>query len=148
MGKWIDMPPVWLLGALGVVWALGRAVPEPAFGGWARVVAPVLVLAGLALIAAAAVEFRRSRTTIIPHEMPQAMVAHGVYRLSRNPIYLGDALILTGAVFWWQAVLPLVVLPVFLWVIRARFILPEEARLEAAFPDAFAAYRARTRRWI
>ncbi|MDF0602926.1 methyltransferase [Psychromarinibacter sp. C21-152] len=148
MGKWIDMPPVWLLGAVALAWGLGQAVPEPSFGGWARAVAPVLVLAGLALIAAAAWEFRRARTTIIPHEAPQAMVAQGVYRLSRNPIYLGDALILAGAILWGQAVVPLVLLPLFVWIIRARFILPEEARLAAAFPDAFAAYRARTRRWI
>jgi protein-S-isoprenylcysteine O-methyltransferase Ste14 len=107
----------------------------------------LLVAAGLALAVAAAVEFRRARTTIIPHEEPSAIVTSGVYRLSRNPIYLGDALILTGLGLRWDSVLALVLVPVFVAVVTARFIVPEEGRLKARFGAEYAAWAARVRRW-
>ncbi len=146
--KWIDMPPVWLAAALVLARLAGLAVPAPAFGDWAELAGPLLVLAGLALMAAAAAHFLRAKTTIVPHEVPRSLIATGIYRFSRNPIYLGDVLILAGAVLYWRAALPLVLVPLFAWILRVRFILPEEARLGDAFPAAFESYRARTRRWL
>jgi protein-S-isoprenylcysteine O-methyltransferase Ste14 len=76
------------------------------------------------------------------------LITGGLYRYSRNPIYLGDALILAGLILRWDAVLAVPVLPLFVFLIQRRFILPEEARLAAAFPSAFESFRASTRRWI
>lgn len=146
--KWLDTPPVWLVGCLVLAWAMARLWPEPALGAWAGWAGPVLILAGLALIAAAAWEFRRAQTTIVPHETPRALIDGGVYRLSRNPIYLGDALILLGAILLWRAPLSLLLVPVFVWIVQVRFVQPEEARLAATFPDAYRAYAARVRRWL
>ena len=140
------MPPVWLLGALCVAWASQDFGPR--LGAWAPAAGVLLVLAGLALIVVAALEFRRAKTTLIPGEEPSALVTSGIFRYSRNPIYLGDALILAGAVCYWQSVLGLILVPVFAWIIRTRFIAKEERLLTETYPTEFEAYRAGTRRWL
>lgn len=144
----LDYPPVWLALGLALVWAHARLIPMPPAPGWVAGLGVLLAAAGVALMLAAAARFSRARTTIIPHRDPSRLVTGGVYRLSRNPIYLGDALILAGAVLWWQAWPALWVLPGFVWIITARFIRPEEARLRAAFGAEFDAFAARTRRWL
>ena len=145
--KWIDLPPVWLAVFAALGWVQAVWLPVGSFGAFGDWLGGGLVLLGLGLAVAAAVEFRRARTTIIPHEEPTSIVTSGVYRLSRNPIYLGDALILAGLGLRWDSVLALVLVPVFVAVITRRFILPEEARLRARFGAEFSALAARVRRW-
>lgn len=142
-----DYPPVWLAAFAGLGWLAGRIAPHGPPGqtgiGWG------LVAAGLALMVAAAWRMLRHRTTVDPHGQPRALVTDGIFGLSRNPIYLGDALILIGLCLIFHAPLTVpILLPVFVAVISRRFIMVEEARLAAAFPADFAAYRSRTRRWI
>jgi protein-S-isoprenylcysteine O-methyltransferase Ste14 len=144
----LDLPPVWLAGFAALVWAQPRLFGPVGLGRWGEVLGAGLIGAGLALMAAAGVEFLRHRTTIVPHRMPAALVTTGIYRLSRNPIYLGDALILAGLALLWQALPALVLVPVFVWLINARFIRGEEARLAARFGADFAAWRDRVRRWL
>ena len=108
----------------------------------------ILALAGIAAILLAGVEFRRHKTTIIPHEMPSTMVQSGIYGVSRNPIYLGDVLLLTGLSLRWESLLGILSVPLFAWIISRRFIQPEEDRLREAFGPAFDAYAERVRRWI
>ena len=145
--KWIDLPPVWLGLFVALGWVQATRFPLGSFGAAGDWIGALLVGAGLALAVAAAVEFRRARTTIIPHEEPSAIVTSGVYRFSRNPIYLGDALILAGLGLRWDSVLALVLVPVFVAVITARFIRSEETRLRARFGAEFEAWAARVRRW-
>ena len=147
--KMIDMPPVWLLLFLGLAY-----VPVRAFPG-AMLQHPVLdLLGGLAvgggvvLMLLALMEMRRQRTTVVPHMEADTLVTGGVFARSRNPIYLGDALVLAGFVLFWGAWPSVVLVPLFMWVVADRFILPEEARLRARFGQAFEAWAARTRRWI
>lgn len=152
MGKWVDMPPVWLAGALGVAWlqktyfglglGFGPAAPVLDF------LAGLLIGAGVLFMALALTEMRRQRTTVIPHRMPDRLVTTGIFSRSRNPIYLGDSLILTGVILWWEAVLALPLIPLFVWVIERRFILPEEERLNGTFVAEFTRYAQQTRRWL
>ncbi len=107
-----------------------------------------LIAVGLWMTALAAIQFARHRTSIIPGRQPDAMITAGLYRLTRNPIYLADALILTGACLWLGAISGLLLVPGFIWLIQNRFIRPEEQRLQAAFGPAFDRYRARVRRWL
>ncbi len=146
--KWLDLPPIWLALFLALGWAQARAVPLVSFGAAGDWIGGILVLAGLGLMGAAAFGMWRARTTIIPHQMPDAMVSRGVFGLSRNPIYLGDALVLAGLGLRWDSVLALLLLPLFVVVITRRFILGEEARLREKFGPAFDEYAARVRRWI
>lgn len=142
-----DYPPIWLAGFALAGWAAGRAAAHGP--GWLAGGGLALVLTGLALMLWAAWTLGRARTTLDPHGQPRHLVTTGPFRLSRNPIYLADALILAGLCLAFRA--PLAAVPLvagFVAVISARFIGPEEARLARAFPKAFAAYRQRTRRWI
>lgn len=149
MRTWIDLPPLWLALTLAVAWAVGRAIPEPDFGGaWAGWTGTLFIAAGLLLMAAAAATMIAARTTVIPHRDPAALVTGGVFRLSRNPIYLGDALLLAGFILRWDAVLALLLVPVFIWLIDTRFIRAEEARLRSAFGEAYEDWAAVTRRWL
>lgn len=148
MPKGIDLPPLWLAAMLCLVWGIGKAWPLQAFGAAGDAAALVLALAGAALFLGAVVEMRRARTTVIPHRQASALVTSGVFRLSRNPIYLADAAFLLAAILWWDVPLALPLVPAFMWLIRQRFIRDEEARLRAAFGPAFDAWSGRTRRWL
>lgn len=97
---------------------------------------------------AAFVEFRRAATTVIPRQDPSSLITGGVYRWSRNPIYLADVLILLGFVLIWGRALGFVLVPVLAVLLDRRFILGEEARLRAAFGEKFDAYAQQARRWI
>lgn len=150
MTKYIDLPPVWLAAALVAAWIQKTHVGYGlSFGPvWADLLGGLLVGGGLVLIALAAYEMRRHRTTIIPHREPSALVTSGIFKRSRNPIYLADSLILTGMILYWDAVLSLPLIPVFVWWIEKHFILAEEKRLRRNFRADFARYEKQTRRWI
>ncbi len=147
--SWIDIPPLWLAGALGLVALLRGAAPGLAVeAAWLDLVGGLCVGAGLLLIALALREMIRAKTTAVPRRDPARLVTGGVFGLSRNPIYLGDTLILTGAILAWGVLLALPLAPAFAALIGHRFIRGEEARLRAAFGAEFDAYAARTRRWF
>ncbi len=131
------------------MWLLDRYAPI------AEANIPVLPRLGVALIALGAAlvlwcgwEFRRAGTPIVPFLEPTALVARGPYRFSRNPIYLGFTLSLTGVAALLGSSSPFVVLPLFVWIIQRRFVEPEERLLEHRFGEVYRAYKAQVRRWI
>ncbi len=147
--RWLDMPPVWLAAMVAGAFALDLIAPGLGFGlGWMQSLGTLLVGLGLALMAFAVWEFLRARTTIIPREVPTAFVRRGIYRWTRNPIYLGDALILAGLVLRWDVLPALVLVPLFIAVITQRFVLGEEAGLKARFGKEFTIWAGDVRRWI
>jgi protein-S-isoprenylcysteine O-methyltransferase Ste14 len=148
--KWVDLPPVWLVGFVMLTWLQATRFPMGlSFGGaWADFAGGVLVGGGLLLMLLALYELRRHRTTPIPHLEADRLVTTGIFSRSRNPIYLGDALVLTGLILRWDAVLSLPLVPLFVWVIETRFIVGEENRLRRKFRADFARYCQKTRRWI
>lgn len=142
----VDIPPLWLGLCLALVWKLGQVMPmafpfEPIIGA-------ALILIGLVLMGAALIQMLLHRTTFIPRRDPHALVTGGVFSLSRNPIYLGNALVLAGAALWWNAPYALALVPVFMWFLTWRYIRGEEATIAAHFGEEYAAYRSRVRRWI
>ena len=147
--KWIDLPPVWLALAALLTWGIGQVQPAAwAIGGpVSDFLGGVLVGGGLLLILLAAYEMRRQRTTIIPHMEAAHLVTSGIFKRSRNPIYLGDALILAGLALRWDAPVALLLVPLFMFTITQRFILDEEDHLRRKFRADFARYCQNTRRW-
>jgi len=125
--------PLWLTGHPSAV----RTTLAIAFGlGW------------LALFAAAGGAFRRRHTTLIPNRPATALVTTGIYRFTRNPMYVSLVLLYLAVTLvldsWWPLVfLPLVVIAVDWLVIRR-----EERYLGHAFPGEYDAYRERVRRWL
>lgn len=142
------MPPVWLALSLGLVWGIDQLVPWGLFGPPGRGLGAVLAAVGLLLMGVAAAQMMMRRTTVIPKNDPTALVTGGVFRLSRNPIYLGDALVLAGAILWWDVPHAVPVLIAFMALIQHRFIMDEEARLKRQFGPQFEAWSKRTGRWF
>ncbi len=143
-----DWPPLWLCLCLALAYGLRQPNPWPVIGGIQGGLGIGLVVLGLLLMVLAVWEMARARTTVIPRQSPKALVTSGIFRLTRNPIYLGDAMVLLGAILWWRAALALPLVPAFMLVIHWRFIRGEETALKSAFPDSFAAWAAQVRRWI
>lgn len=113
-------------------------------------VAAVFVAAGVALIVGARLALHRARTTWHPAgpERTTTLVRSGVFRFSRNPIYLGMQLVLVGLAVALANPLSLVLAAVFaVWMDRFQ-IRPEERALSRAFGSEYHAYSARVRRWL
>lgn len=145
----VDLPPVWLIAMAAIAFGLDRALPGLGFGwDWTRWLGTGLLGAGIAVMALAVWEFLRARTTLIPRQTPTAFLRTGIYRLTRNPIYLGDALILGGLILRWDVLPALILVPIFTRIITTRFIIGEEEGLIAIFGDAFKDWAATVRRWL
>jgi len=148
--RWINIPPLWLLGCVVLAWlqAAGFSFGLRFGGIWADFLGGVLVGGGIILTLLAVYELRRHSTTVVPHQTPSHLVQSGIFSRSRNPIYLGDVLILTGLILRFDAVLSLPLIPVFVWILEKRFVLPEEDRLRRRFRAEWARYEQKTRRWV
>ncbi|MBZ4021343.1 hypothetical protein CKO11_02560 [Rhodobacter sp. TJ_12] len=144
--KEIELPPMWLALFAAVGWGVGQVVPLPI--PYAHWVGYGLVALGLVISGLAAAQMVLARTTFIPRRQPQRLVTSGVFALSRNPIYLADALILSGLLLIWNAILAAPLVPAFMVWITRRYIRGEEAWIASAHAEEYAAYRARTRRWL
>ncbi len=140
----LDIPPFWLALALAASWVLSQ-IWSVAGLGW---IGLVLIGLGLVIMTLALAQMLWGRTTFIPRRNPQNLVTGGVFGISRNPIYLADALVLTGAILFWGAVLALPLIPAFVALITQRYIRDEERRLRAGFGAQAEAYFAKVPRWI
>ena len=103
---------------------------------------------GLLLLVAANGLFVRAGTEVIPFRPVSSLVTGGVYRLSRNPMYLGMALVLLGCALTVGALSALAIPPAFVAIVQVRFIHHEERMLQGLFPEEYPAYCARVRRWL
>jgi len=105
---------------------------------------------GLLAISVAVFSFRRARTTLSPMAPAAAssLVTSGVYRFTRNPMYLGLLLVLVGWADFLASPIALVLTPGFVLYMNRCQILPEERALLATFGVEYAAYKGRVRRWL
>lgn len=146
----IPPPLVAVLAAIAMRAAAGIAPAAQAPATTRLALTTMLCAAGAATIIAGLVSFWRARTTVNPLKPEQAtsLVTSGVYRVTRNPMYLGMALLLCAwaAELWspWALAGPVA----FVAFITRFQIIPEERALIAHFGDAFTAYAARVRRWL
>lgn len=143
------VPPVWFLLAIVAALVLARfapvAVVVPQF--W-NLVGLVPIGVGLALAIAGSRRFRHHGTNVVPFTPSSALVTDGVFRYTRNPMYLGLVTMLLGIVIALGALSPLVLVVAMAALLHFRFILPEEELMREQFGEAYAAYRRRVRRWI
>ena len=143
-------PLVWMVFA-GLAWWLGDLLPALTFDwGSLKALAALCTLAGMAIAGAALFGFRKHHTTVNPHhpEKTRELVVDGVYRFSRNPMYLGLTLLLTGFCFWLGNPLGFLAVPPFIAYLTRFQVMPEERLLAARFGDSYTAYCHRVRRWI
>ncbi len=143
------LPPVLLLACLAGMLLLHFVLP---LGRWLHPPLTWLGLlplgVGLGLLLAAALLFPRHGTTLKPFEESSTLLTEGPYRLSRNPIYLGMVVFLASVAVLLGTRTPLLVLPLFVYLITNQFIVNEEVMLEERFGEAYREYRRRVRRWL
>lgn len=107
-----------------------------------------LALAGFILSFAGVGLFLRQRTAIIPYKPASRLVTSGIYRWTRNPMYLGLAVTYVGLAIALNSLGALILLPFVLAIIQLQVIAREEAYLHRAFGGEFVAYKSRVRPWI
>jgi len=143
-------PPLLFIGPFLIGWLIDRSVDFQLFENprWGLVLGPLLVAAGIAVAGAGVWQFRRARTTVLPFGGTSRIVEAGVYRWTRNPMYLGMSLAYAGVAClinsaWCLALLPLSIVLVQLLVIRR-----EERYLANKFGADYGGYCSRVRRWL
>jgi len=143
-------PPLVGLVAGALMWLAALALPWPGSAPGRLFVAVLVAAAGIAVVVAGLLEFRRAKTTVNPlkPESASSLVERGIYRFTRNPMYLGMALVLAGWGIWLASAAALLVLPLFVAYLTRFQIIPEERALAATFGDTFGAYCRRVRRWL
>jgi protein-S-isoprenylcysteine O-methyltransferase Ste14 len=143
------LPPTYFLAGLCLMAALAFALPVAAVLPWPwRVLGVAPIAAGVWLNWAADRAFRARGTTVRPFERSSALLTDGVFRISRNPKYLGMILILVGVATLLGSLSPFLVAAGFAAIIEARFIPVEERMLAETFGEAWTAYCRGTRRWL
>jgi protein-S-isoprenylcysteine O-methyltransferase Ste14 len=148
----LRVPPLVVVLIIGLAnWLAARAAAQWVlrFPGQSAVAA-LAVVAGVMIMLAGVLAFRRAHTTVDPVHADRAstLVATGIYRVTRNPMYLGMLLVLAGWSIYLGHAAGLVLLPAFVLYMNRFQIMPEERVLAAKFGDAFAAYRRSVRRWV
>ena len=149
MARRAPLPPVVLALGLILMTALHVLAPGPRLSASPlRWLGLLPLCAGIALNLAADSLIKRHGTTVRPFEESAALVTGGVYRLSRNPMYLGFVLLVLGVAVLLGSLGPFVVVVAMPFVLKALYVRTEEAMLAERFGAEWAAYRARVRRWI
>ncbi len=144
-------PPLLALMCEAFMWGISKTVGLSSVeSGVAGPLSLIVLIVGLAISISAIALFRKAKTTINAMKPQSAtrLVYAGIYRLSRNPMYLSVLLILTSWAIWLENYFNLAVLFFFVWYITKFQIVPEEKALEELFPEEFESYKSKVRRWI
>jgi len=129
--------------ALHVLLPVAKVVPTP----WNLLgILPLVVGVVINLVADRA--FHAAQTTVRPFEKSSALVTSGVFRVSRNPMYLGFVLLLIGLAVLLRSLTPYVVVVAFAALLDRQFVAVEERMLAEQFGADWQRYRQRTRRWL
>lgn len=142
-------PPVYLLAGGTLIYLASRRPDRAPRPRWRWLGLPLVAL-GLALDIHSLLAFKRRQTTPNPFRPEKAtqLVSEGAYRFTRNPMYLGMALILSGWSLLRASLSGLAVVPAFIWTLTQVQIMPEEKRLAQNFGEPYRAYLKRVRRWL
>lgn len=143
------IPVVYLLGSLVLMGLLQPFLPlyqyvQPplAYAG------VIFVFLGIVIAAISADLFVKADTGLLPFEDATTLVTGGLFRFTRNPMYLGMFLMVFGAAFLMGSVGALFPLLIFMLIIRFNFVAGEERFMEAAFGQQYLDYKSKVRRWI
>ena len=142
-------PPIVALLCAVLIYCSADRLPRWVFD-YQSVVALLIAVMGLVVLTAAIVSFARSKTTLNPLQpkTASALVTTGVYRLSRNPMYLAMLLFILSVWVFTGAISGFVLLPSFVVYIYLFQIQPEERAMKELFPEAYPVYCRQVRRWI
>ncbi len=143
------IPPILVLILLAVMIALRVVAPGPVVVSYPYSLAGALLATlGLLVTGSGARLFARVGTNIKTFNEPGVLVTGGLFRWSRNPMYLGFVLLLAGTAILLGAATPFLAVVLFALIADRWYIAFEERALERKFGEDYAAYMRRTRRWI
>jgi protein-S-isoprenylcysteine O-methyltransferase Ste14 len=146
MGRY---PLIIVIVMLGLCWGVSRLYPATSgLGVMAKGMGWFFILCGISLLAVAAGLFKAKGTTVNPTKDPEKLVTSGIYRVTRNPMYLGMLLILIGFPFVLESLIGLI-FPILFFFFMSRLVIPKEEKVvEGVFGEAYRKYMSHTRRWI
>ena len=143
------IPPVYLLISLILMFVLDRYLPVQKVITSPFNYSGIFVgFCGLVLATNGLMSFKKAGTAIKPFEASTALVTDGLYRYTRNPMYLGLVILLIGVASYLGSLTPYIVIPVFFLIIQDCFIKHEEPFLENIFGKEYLDYKNNVRRWI
>jgi protein-S-isoprenylcysteine O-methyltransferase Ste14 len=148
----LPWPPMIYAASAGLAVVLHQLSPLPWFSSpfdvalrWLGI---ALIAAAITIDIAAVIAFRRHNTTILPNKATSRLITNGIFALSRNPIYVGNTLLLTGAGLAFGIAWMVIAVPVAVFAVTKLAIEREEMHLAANFDQDWQDYRARTPRWL
>jgi len=145
----IAPPPLIYAGALLAGLILNRLLPTGFLPrDLSRLLGPAMIVGGLVIGLLGFREMRRAETNVDPYKPTTAIVDAGPYRFTRNPLYVGMTLMYCGISALFDALLPILMLPGVIAVMRKGVIEREERYLERKFGAEYLLYKARVRRWV
>jgi protein-S-isoprenylcysteine O-methyltransferase Ste14 len=141
--------PVIFFGFLILGFLLNWALPLAFLPGRSAQIAGVIILVlGFLIGGSGIIEMRRAHTSPDPREPTTALVVKGVFRYSRNPLYLSMFVFFLGIAVFLDVLWLILLFPVLLFVVERGTVKPEELYLERKFGGAYLQYKKRARRWI
>ena len=146
----VPPPAVGVAGAL-IIWAISWLAPLVAMPSRVRLaVSLAFVVVGVGFSVAGVLSFRRTQTTLNPTKPQEAssLVSTGIYRVTRNPMYLGLSLVLVAWAVFLSSAWALLGVAAFVLYIDRLQIAPEERALSKLFGSEYSAYQAKVRRWL
>ena len=143
-------PPIILFICLCLVYGLSHYLPILALPSLLISMYKYVALAGVLAALSGLWEFRKAKTTIDPTKPGKTshLVSSGIYRITRNPMYLGMVFIIIAAIFKFGNYYGFIALPVFIIYITQFQIKPEERIIEGIFGEVYVQYKKKVRRWL
>ena len=148
----LKIPPVVLVVLFAVaMWLLAQWVPPLVLPlGWRLLFAGIFAIGGITIALAGVLAFRRANTTVDPRvpQQTSSLVIRGIYRYSRNPMYVGFLLLLTALGCYLMNAAAFALLPLFVLYMNRFQIAPEERHLLQKFGADYQVYCEKVRRWL
>jgi protein-S-isoprenylcysteine O-methyltransferase Ste14 len=145
----ITHPPFLYAGGLLAGWGVDQIAPLPFVPAWAvEILGPALIVTAIALAGWCFVLFTRAGTNVPTHKPTSAIVTHGPYRFSRNPIYVALTMLTLGIALLLDSLWCVASLVPVLTLMQWGVILREERYLERKFGEEYLAFKRQTRRWL
>ncbi len=116
--------------------------------GFYKFICLPFLIAGIAFNLIADKQFKQNSTTVKPFEESTMFIVDGIFKIGRNPMYLGMVLILLALAIFLGSLSPFLIILIFAFVINEFFIKPEEEMLKYKFAEEWNEYCKKVRRWI
>lgn len=141
--------PVIFFGILILGFLLNWTLPLAFFPGRsAQIAGVIIVVPGFLIGGSGIIEMRRAHTTPDPREPTTALVEKGIFRYTRNPLYLSMFVFFLGIAVFLDVLWLIPLFPLLLFVVERETVKPEELYLERKFGKTYLQYRKRVPRWM